>query len=539
MVVLLEDVLGRRIERWSKAVPRRQIPAFVRQTAPAIATRTTAYVLAHPRLREEFEFERKYLEGIEALHEHDLPSAVEALSAAVALAPSNVDARYNLAIAQWWAEEPQETILATISACRKLGIDAERASFLTGLELFLSQHSIEALGHFTKFQTQRPSDRDALYGLFEAQFHAGRPHEAIATYKRLSKLYPSFRLGAQHAIMFALSRADDAEIRWALRRDLEGPDAGRWRAMRELSQRRYRAALAILQAELDRPGLERRAQIWLERTLVGALLLLRQTELAQAHLQALLARTSHEPVPEHALDVMSGGAERLAEGRASLLKSAQQVAARNKRWGADLLLRGIETELGAGLSPNQLVQALDRINPPDNERNPRVQIVRALLAMQRKDAAALRPLTRTGHHEVDAAARGGLAMIEQRWSDAAKAFGAAAEASNDGRFILSFRRHQAQALRALDRLEAAAQACDEVVRPRKFEWSWGGLIGPCLATMMRAHEAARAPELLREAAQAILLYRSEAPKDDPLRARAREAIARAAALQRARSPRPR
>ena len=63
-------------------------------------------------------------------------------------------------------------------------------------------------------------------------------------------------------------------------------------------------------------------------------------------------------------------------------------------------------------------------------------------------------------------------------------------------------------------------SCDEVIRPRLFQWVWGATVGRCLLWTAEAHEAQGRMAEAERAAKRLLQIRSEAGPSDALAKRA-------------------
>ena len=112
---------------------------------------------------------------------------------------------------------------------------------------------------------------------------------------------------------------------------------------------------------------------------------------------------------------------------------------------------------------------------------------------------------------------------------AAAAWQRAAGLAADGAFLIVEQARRADAARALGDHEQVLAACDEVVRPRRFSWAWGGAVGPCLRMSAEAAEQLGRLDEARASWQRLLALRSQGSKSDQLLRAAREGVARTSA----------
>jgi|GEM_PF-7111789 len=81
-----------------------------------------------------------------------------------------------------------------------------------------------------------------------------------------------------------------------------------------------------------------------------------------------------------------------------------------------------------------------------------------------------------------AEAAGDLDAALTRWSEAI-------DACTSGRIIPHERYHRARVLLAAGRFAEVPAECEAVIQPPLFDWTWGGLVGPCMLLSARAHAA--------------------------------------------------
>src|SRR5262249_30747721 len=150
------------------------------------------------------------------------------------------------------------------------------------------------------------------------------------------------------------------------------------------------------------------------------------------------------------------------------------------------------------------------------------EIARVLLRGRFGDREAIERAQGSRFPEV--ASIGDALSAEQggRWRDAVAAWGRAINASGDGRFLVDEWYLLARQARAAGDGEAPFRACDEVIEPRAFEWSWGLAVGSCLAWSAEAQAMRGQPEKAQAAWERLLALRTRASAEDALVRAARE-----------------
>ena len=149
---------------------------------------------------------RLYVVGADLLNQENYEAAADTLALAVAADPSFGKAYYKLAMAKWWAtqldaysnEEAREPLRHLIDnelyANRQERLMAEAAYELIG------KNWPDAKALYEQVCEIYPEDKEAWYGLGEAQFHGEMtPNEVtLASFERAVDLDPSFTVAYQH-----------------------------------------------------------------------------------------------------------------------------------------------------------------------------------------------------------------------------------------------------------------------------------------------------------------------------------------------------
>lgn len=507
--VELLAIRGEVLSTWTKSVDsRRTLTAFVQTTSESIRQR--AVVLGG---QGDVVYRRLLGRGVEALGSHTIGVAIRHFERAIEADPKQPDAYYYLAIAKWWAEAPVEELLAATKASRDNGLDEDRRMFLAGLELAVEHRWPEAIDLFARFRTTKPNDRAALYGHFEALFHGGRPREAFGVYREMEKRYPTFKLGALHVLTYSTVRADDELMTWANAHVEGDPLYLEWEGRRLSALGDVDGALEMLARVVD--DAEDSSRVRLQTALLQTRLLAGQNEIVRVRLERVGAGY---PEAWLALALVEGDPAEIEKRRTAAYETVERRFDDGISYAADGLYRVLVATMpvrDAEAFAKDAARFEERITERD-KRNPRRGVARAFVAMHLGDRGALARLSERPHREIAGVAKGGLAMLDGRFTEAAAAFAAAAEASGDGRFLIASRYYEAEAHQRAGDHDAAIRACDDVIHPHLFEWMWAGYVGPCLAITARAHrlsgrsqEAKRSVEMLRE-------RRRAAPSDDAL-----------------------
>jgi hypothetical protein len=144
------------------------------------------------------------------------------------------------------------------------------------------------------------------------------------------------------------------------------------------------------------------------------------------------------------------------------------------------------------------------------------ELVRVFGDGLRSDARRLDDDRRSEYPEVAAAAEGFLADARHDWSASAKAWDRAADADLDGSAFLGDRFFAARARRGATDNEGTVRSCADVVDPREYEPSWGGLAGQCLVWTAQAQAALGNAAEAHAACDRLRGLRAGAPQGDAL-----------------------
>ncbi len=296
---------------------------------------------------------------------------------------------------------------------------------------------------------------------------------------------------------------------WA-REHVDGDDLYlEWEARQYVAQREYAKAIAVLTRAARDTSVGTQAKAQLTRALVQTRMLAGHEAIVQARLQK-----SGNLEVEHALAVLHGDAAAIKKKRDALVEFAKARAAGGFRVGVDIVMRTIIAELPTG-QPKDLTALNDVLNAIVDERdkgNPRIDLLRAFVAIKLQARELLVVLSTKRHQETKAVAQGGLHFLDKNYPAALHSFGQAAKAAGDGRFIVASSYFAALAAARAAQVETALHYCDEVIRPRLFEWSWGGYVGPCLLISAEASQPAEAKSF----ADRLVELRSAAGDNDVL-----------------------
>ncbi len=438
--------------------------------------------------------------GVEALGRQDFAAAERHLRAADQNLP---EVHYYLGILYWWTSRGA---IAELDKALAGGLDERMTAIAKAIRSVVNLEYPTVIDTFRELDKRYPRDREVLYGLFESLFHGGRPNESIQVYRQLRQVAPSFGLGHYHVLTYWLSRGDLDNARWAAQS--AGKELALWQARVYVAAGQYDAALQLLERQ---PG-EANPHI-LERASIHA----RAGELTRAHelLETLDMRRG-----ANALLALSNarGTAFGAEAITYLWKVV--IAAADVPPSISASTRESWTELAPFVAidgdPERAEKVLGGLSRKLDDRWIEVGLARAMLSAITQDRHELAHLIEvTPFPEVREVATASVAELEGDHRRAADAWKRALDTEGMGRFRIAETLYWARALhKAGDPL--AIDACDRVIQPGMFHWSWGLAVGECLHITAEAHRQAGRVEQSHEASRRLLKLRDDAPADDPL-----------------------
>ena len=447
---------------WERVVERDDIGRVLRSMARDLAAWLGATPAEPSPNPPSISADRALAEGLEALERHDLDAAQVHFEEAQAAAPRSADISYHLAIVYWWRGDTASA-LAQVAAASTGALDGQRRETLRGLRLLVERRHLEAIEVYEGLLERDPRDRDVLYGLFEALYHAGRGERAMQVYRRLVEVAPAAQLGAPHAETYYLARGDREGLDWL------GANSTRHQHLVlpfrvAFAERRYGDAIA---------GLERLAE---DASIAGGSAYPLRL-LGQAHLLAGDREAAHAvieslgPGPDRALLRLTAAiVERAPPGELERLRRELDAAvADDSRYGPWLRVATVDL---AQAPLARLSQDTARLAEHRPEGDLRTDLVAVFVALRRGDLDALTPLTASPYPVVARAAQAARAELERRPGDALDAWAQASGLSVDGRLVPLMHLRRARAAASLGRDALAREACDRATHPRVFDGSW-------------------------------------------------------------------
>lgn len=388
--------------------------------------------------------------GLAALEEGRLIDAQTALVQALEQEPNSAQIHYALALLRWWSNRDKREIALHIDRALELGAQGSQRKFLEGLRLLEDGRNRDAEQHFKTAVEDDPKHRDLRYGLFEALFHSGKAEEAIAEYRRLLEDHPRLKLGGFHVLTWAVLKDDEPLFRWAEQR--LAIDRATWSIRWLLAERSWAAALKAIDRAAGGPS--DRTELLQLRVAIHAL----SGDLNEAEkpLKMGSERPIEDRIAEHGLASLGAGdREKALQRLLDALRAQTSGGDPIDAWTRAAL---IEASHGRRDTFDELIAEAERRAPSD----PRVK-VSAFLGRRLFGEHA--PLAADDHPEHAAAGKGD-------WR-------AAAEASTDGRFTIAYAFLRAADHRAAGDRAAMREACDQVLFPRIFNWSWAAFAPHC------------------------------------------------------------
>jgi tetratricopeptide (TPR) repeat protein len=458
--------------------------------------------------------------AIAALERHLIPEADQHVLIALTKRPDYPEARYYHALLTWWMGRPDAEVQPEIDRALATAVDPQRRGFLEGLRLFLARKHTQAIAHFRSLAAQYPADRDIQYGLFEALFHGGQPAEAMEAYRRVCDLSPHFRLGYIHPLTYYMAHGDEGGIRWLLSREGAFTDEARKLsvAQLQLARRDYKAALEQLQA-LNENGELKADPIYpyLVQYLIEVYAVTGLTRLAIE----LSQRDGHQDTMA-LLGIASAMGDDVAKRswRALTVQSMRENVTHQRSLDVWLPLATIDAVNPDVAERHETALQIDEITGAEPSGSLSGEAARVLL--HRGDRRAIERAQASWYPEVAAIGDALAAERNGKWPAARAAWLRATSASGDGRFLIDEWYLLAHDAHAAGDHETTIRACDEVIEPRLFQWSWGLTVGPCLVWSAEAHAARGEAAQARAAYERLLALRTRAPAGDSLVRAARE-----------------
>ena len=511
--IVIERSDGTNLDRIVREIAIDRVPETVQALAPLVARAALGSASALPPIAtREFDLDRELELGVAAFEHEDFDTARAHLEAVIARDASVVDADYYLALLDWWqGRSPAAHLDRALAGA----LTATRRDFLVGLRMLVGMDYPRGVDYFRELARRAPDERDVQYGLFEALFHGGHPGEAMAAYRRLRELAPSFYVGADHAMLYYLARGDAAGIRWTREHwDLPASERLAWEVRALMADRRYPDAVRALErAAEEQPGAGSSSQ----RDLVAAYAVTGQLALAREVSARLAADPGYRALADYGLAIAGG-----EDGRGWRVR-AQQAAANGipgfKPWEGGLELAALDLAAGA---PQLLREDLE--GGTTTGRNVVTEIGRLIVAGALHDVERVADAHDSPFPQEVAVADALAAEERHDAVAAATAWRTTVELDADGRWRIFGSYALARNLAAVGDHAGVIAACDEVISPRVFGWAWASTVGPCLRWSADAATALGHRDDARWRWQRLLALRSAAPADDELVRAARAAL---------------
>lgn len=152
---------------------------------------------------ESLEAYRHYLTGVDHLNDSKYTEAIEVLEKAIEIDPKFGQAYYKLAVAQWWesnaigaGKEALEYLLSN-----ELYASDREKRMAEGMYQLVQRRWTDALPIVEQLTRDFPDEKEAWYGLGEAQFHypgGAKRFESMDAFQRAVALDPDFSLPYRH-----------------------------------------------------------------------------------------------------------------------------------------------------------------------------------------------------------------------------------------------------------------------------------------------------------------------------------------------------
>jgi tetratricopeptide (TPR) repeat protein len=513
--IIVQRIDGKVLERIVREEAVDRVPDAVQNAAAAVASVALgAPSELKPSSSRGFDTERELQLGVAAFEAQDFDTARTHLGAAVARDSSLGEAYYLLAMMDWWGTaSPIEHIEHALAAPLP-AIDHE---FVVGLRMLVEHEYPRVVTFFRDLSARAPDHRDVQYGYFEALFHGGAPSESMQVYRHLRELAPRFYVGAEHAMVYYLTRGDSDGIAWTLAHWEPRPDERTmWNARALVSERKYADAVALLERAAEESG----AGYWVDRVLVEVYAARGQIALARKATTRLAdIDPNYRSLANYALAVASGERDTTSARTAASLAIPLAVPGIK-----DYLIK--QDLIALDLAGGKLDVIRQDLPSPLTGTNANLD-ANAVLVAAALDNSDLINTARTSHFaHVAAFADAVSAESRKDYRAAAEAWRRSLDLNGEGRLQIYAWHALARDLVELGDREGVIKACDEVINPRYFTWAWGGTVGSCLRWSAEASASLGHPDDAQKQWKLLLALRSAAPPGDELVEAARKALAK-------------
>lgn len=520
IAVALSRPDGREVWRIARHAGVEEIPTTVRAFAPEIAKAAgvPTHEAATPTVRS-FAFEQAMLRAHAAMGEHRFNDAQQRLTEAYEADPTAPEPLYYRALVYWWTAADENVIASALDVAEKQKLSPPQRAFLDGLRQLEKLNHPAAVLRFSKALEQFPGDHDNLYGLAEAEFHGGFARDGIATYRKLCALEPSWSLGLFHAMDQYGARGDPEGLAWLLDRpDVKrDPQYNIWRVRAPFALRDVDGAidtgLKLLDAEPAGPMTA--AALDVLRVVVQAYLV--RGNYAEA--QALVDQVAANLQPRLMVDriglarAQGTSAPELEAELARMCDAEGTPLSRLYCWSPTL---DVELPRGPGPRLDAIRAAITANSPQPPEASTGAQTMAALLAGTYDEPERLKQLTSSRFPEASAIAQAFLDEREHALAAAQTQWKKAMDATTEGRFLIIEAWLLAKNRRAAADPAGVIAACDDVLRPRAFRYSWATTAGPCLLWTAEAQLALGKKDAAKASLERLMQLRIAAPAGDPL-----------------------
>ncbi|MFO0634639.1 MAG: hypothetical protein U0168_17485 [Nannocystaceae bacterium] len=491
-----------------------------------LAREIGAHVLGHPVERQDegraTTYEANLAQGVAALERHDLAVALGYLDEARRLRPDAADAHFYGGIVAGWLGMEDE-VRSELALAAKGELAPPKRRYVDAYLLEMKEGHAGAREAFAAAAAEYPDDPYLAYGQFECEYHSGNGDAAVAAFRRLHGLSPTFGTGLSHVLERAAAIGDGATIDWAIGvaegAGLKPAFVAYWRGRRRGLDVDYRGALQTLAPFVKEDGyVEDQALGWY--TVSGeqalAMSLVRQRAERDARLLG---------VPELALCVLAGdhGCERRAfERERAGIDAVPHSQSSTIGWVGLAVLETIRGDRGR-------LQDLGRLAgiaiEPALERDIRVVMSQTLVASARGESEAVTAAASSPFAEVRAVAAALQAEASGDLTGAAAQWQAALTLALDVRFVFVERFALARVQRAAHDHAGVLETCRGVIQPQVFDWSWSAAIAPCLVWSGESAQALGDAGTAARHFERVLALREAAGDEDPWAKAAREGLA--------------
>ena len=492
------------------------LPVVLRSVAQKVASSATGGpVELGSGQRPGFEAERELEVGLDDMDRGQFGSASHHFRAALSRQPDFAEASYYLAMVSWWVEGDPSHTVELIDEALDRDLDQKQRQFLQAYRLLVDIRFPQAIDAFVPLSRRHPDDLDILYGTFEALFHGGHAGQALEVYRHIRRLAPRYRLALLHCFTYALAHLDQhaGDLGWILGDSELEPRSRGWTLQAAFARRDYRGAERMIrQLEQGWVGEPNNA----DRQMIADLRV--QLAAVTGDVTGALARTDSglgdAELTRYGLHLAAGGHSAAERWRAAAHRRA------DKATGYPRIERLLDLGLMAASSNDPQAERQAQTDLTDlgepMTRSLSAAATRVLLARDLGQWRQVDDATRSPYPEVAAMATALIAERDGRLDQAARAWRTAIADTGDGSHMLFDQAGLARVLRAAGDFRGVLAACDEALRPRLFNWTWGGLVGSCLMWSGEAAAHLGQTDRARGFAQQLLDQRAEAPAGDPL-----------------------